>query len=55
VVRLSTNRQTWQAIRFPDTTDLSRVQAFDASTAIVTTVDGRSFRTVDGGMTWMPQ
>ena len=55
VIRLSTNRQSWQTIRFPDTADLSGVQASDARTVTVTMVDGRSFRTVDGGMTWMPE
>jgi photosystem II stability/assembly factor-like uncharacterized protein len=55
VVRVSTNRQAWQAIRFLDMTDLSGVQASDARTATVTTADGRSFRTADGGTTWMPQ
>jgi hypothetical protein len=52
VIRLSTNRQTWQPIRFIDMTDLSAVQAFDARTATVTTADGRTFRTSDGGVSW---
>ena len=55
LVRLSTNRQAWQAIRFLDMTDLAGVQASDARAATITTVDGRSFKTVDGGMTWMPR
>jgi hypothetical protein len=32
---------------------LAAVQASDASTATVTAVDGRSFRTSDGGATWV--
>ena len=55
VIRRSTNRQTWEAIGFPEMTDLSGVQAFDARTATVTTVDGRSFQTSDGGLTWVQQ
>lgn len=52
-VRRSTNGQTWQRIPFPEMTDLSAVQASDARSARVTTADGRSFRTSDGGMTWI--
>jgi hypothetical protein len=36
-------------------TDLSGVQSSDARSATVSTADGRSFRTSDGGMTWIPQ
>jgi hypothetical protein len=55
VVRRSTNGQTWQRIPFPEMTDLSGVQASDARSARVTTADGRSFTTSDGGMTWARQ
>jgi len=55
VVRRSINGQTWQAVTFPEMTDLSGVQASDARSATVSTADGRSFRTSDGGMTWTPQ
>jgi hypothetical protein len=55
VVRLSTDGQTWQRIPFPEMTDLSGVQSSDARSATVSTADGRSFRTADGGMTWIPQ
>jgi len=55
VVRRSTNGQTWQRVPFPEMTDLSGVQASDARSATVTTADGRSFRTSDGGMTWERQ
>jgi len=53
VVRRSTNGQTWQRIPFPEMTDLSGVQASDARSARVTTADGRSFTTSDGGVTWI--
>jgi photosystem II stability/assembly factor-like uncharacterized protein len=33
-------------------TDVAAVQAADAQTATVTTADGRTFRTTDGGRTW---
>jgi hypothetical protein len=33
-------------------TDLSSVRATDARTASISTVDGRTFSTSDGGVTW---
>lgn len=39
-------------LAFPEPTDLTAVQAIDARTALVTTRDGRTFRTADGGGTW---
>ena len=55
VVRRSTNGQTWQRIAFPEMTDLSGVRASDARSATVSTADGRTFTTSDGGMTWVRQ
>lgn len=52
VVRRSTDRQTWVRVNFPETVDLAAVTASDSRNATITTVDGRSFRTVDGGVTW---
>ena len=52
VVLRSTDRRTWQRIGFPETVDLTGVSAVDAQTAAVTAVDGRVFRTTDGGRTW---
>lgn len=52
VVRRSINGQTWQRVSFPEMADLSGVQATDGRSATVSTADGRSFRTSDGGMTW---
>jgi len=52
VVLRSTDRRTWRRIAFPETVDLIAVTATDAATASVTAVDGRVFRTSDGGKTW---
>ena len=51
-VLLSTDGRTWRRVLFPDMTDLVAVQATDARIATVTTADGRTFRTTDGGRTW---
>jgi hypothetical protein len=51
-VLLSTDGRTWRRVPFPDMTDLMAVQAADARTATVTTADGRTFRTTDGGRSW---
>ena len=48
----STDRQTWQRINFPVPVDLSNVNATDSRSATVVTVDGRTFSTADGGVTW---
>jgi hypothetical protein len=51
----STDHQTWQRVNFSEPVDLSRVNATDARSATVVTVDGRTFSTTDGGVTWMQQ
>jgi len=51
----STDQRTWQRLTFPVTVDLSTVKATDAQSATVVTADGRTFSTVDGGLTWMQQ
>jgi hypothetical protein len=51
----STDHQSWQRVTFPEMTDLAAVRATDAQRATVSTVDGRTFTTADGGMTWIPQ
>jgi hypothetical protein len=53
-VLLSTDGRRWQRMAFPDGADLTAIQATDARTAIVTTADGRRFRTTDGGVSWVP-
>lgn len=52
VVVVTSDGQAWRRVPFPEATDLTAVQATDHRTASVVTVDGRSFRTSDGGATW---
>ena len=52
-VLLSTDGRTWRRVPFPEMTDLATVQAANAQTATVTATDGRTFRTTDGGLTWV--
>lgn len=52
VVLLSTDRQTWRRVAFPEAVDLTAVTASDARSAVVRTADGRTFSTADGGATW---
>jgi len=40
-------------VAFPEVTDLSAIQATDARNASVSTADGRTFSTTDGGATWV--
>jgi hypothetical protein len=51
-VLLTTDGRQWRRLAFPVAADLNDVQAADARAATVTSVDGRRFRTVDGGATW---
>jgi hypothetical protein len=51
-VLLSTDGRRWQRVTMPEAIDLVAVQASDARTASVTTADGRTFRTADGGVSW---
>jgi hypothetical protein len=44
----------FQKMAFPERVDLTAISATDATTAVVTTADKRSFRTTDGGRTWLP-
>jgi photosystem II stability/assembly factor-like uncharacterized protein len=55
VVLLTTDGRTWRRVPFPDMTDLSSVRATDAGALVVSvsTADGRTFVTIDGGVTWM--
>ena len=51
----STNAgRTWEAVTFPQPVTVTAVRAPSATTAIVTTADGRQFRTEDQGKTWSP-
>jgi hypothetical protein len=53
MVLRSTDGRTFQRVVFPEATDLSAVTAVDDQRATVTAVDGRQFRTTDGGRTWV--
>jgi hypothetical protein len=53
-VLLSTDGRRWQRVAFPERVDLVAVRADDALNATVTTADGRTVRTSDGGRTWSP-
>jgi photosystem II stability/assembly factor-like uncharacterized protein len=52
IVLLSTDGRSWHRIAFPEVTDLVNVRATDDKTATVTSADGRTFSTDDGGATW---
>jgi hypothetical protein len=51
-VLLTIDGRTWRLLSFPEQVDLVAVQARDALSASVTTADGRTFRTADGGRSW---
>lgn len=51
-VILSTDGRTFSRVAFPEMIDLSSVSAVDARTASVSTADGRTFDTTDGGASW---
>ena len=53
-VLLTTNGREWQRVAFPERVDIIAIQAVDGRAATVTTADGRTFRTADGGVTWTP-
>jgi photosystem II stability/assembly factor-like uncharacterized protein len=55
VVLRTTDGRTWRRVPFPEMTDLSAVRAIDAdgNVASVSTADGRTFSTTDGGATWV--
>ena len=50
---VTTSGVSWRRVAFPEPTDLSAVRATDARTVSVTSVDGRTFSTTDGGATWV--
>lgn len=51
-VLLTSDGRGWQRVMFPEPVDLAGIQATDARNASVKTVDGRTFATTDGGLTW---
>jgi photosynthesis system II assembly factor YCF48-like protein len=52
LVLRTTDGQNFSRVAFPETTDLSAVQATDAQSATVTASNGRVFTTTDGGGSW---
>jgi hypothetical protein len=54
-VLLTSDGRRWQRVMFPEAVDLAGIQATDARNASVKTVDGRTFATPDGGLTWRLQ
>jgi len=48
----TSNGAHWKTIKPPEETGFLRVDATDALTATVTTLDGRRFSTSDGGKSW---
>ena len=51
-ILLTVDGRRWSRVAFPEPVDLARIEARDARTAVVTTMDGRVFTTIDGGATW---
>ncbi len=51
-ILLTTDGKTWNKIPPPADADFVAVTAADASSAAITTADGRTFRTTDGGQSW---
>jgi photosystem II stability/assembly factor-like uncharacterized protein len=54
IVFLATDGVTFRQVTSPVTADLVAVTAVDATSATVTTGDGRRFSTTNGGATWNP-
>jgi hypothetical protein len=54
IVLRTIDANRWQTITPPAAADFTGVAAIDASSATVTTTDGRQFQTRDGGKHWTP-
>ncbi|HKW01532.1 MAG TPA: hypothetical protein VJN96_17025 [Vicinamibacterales bacterium] len=52
MIARSTDGRAFERLPFPELTDLSAVQATDAQTATVSSADGHTFSTTDGGRSW---
>src|SRR5262249_61650214 len=51
-VLVTADGRSWRRVAFPEAVDLIAIRATDAQSATVTTADGRTFSTTDGGATW---
>ena len=49
---VSTDGRSWQRVPFPEAIDLTAIRTSDRANATVTSADGRTFTTTDGGMMW---
>ncbi len=54
IVMVTTDANKWHTITPPADVDFANVSASDASSATITTADGRQFKTRDGGKHWTP-
>lgn len=54
LVLVTSDGTRFTRVTFPQRAGITGVRAADGLTATVTTVDGRSYRTSDQGVTWMP-
>jgi hypothetical protein len=54
IERSTDSGTSWQALVFPEATELTAIRALSATAATVTTADNRQFRTDDAGKTWTP-
>lgn len=52
MIARSTDGRSFERVPFPELTDLSAVQATDAQNATVSSADGHTFTTTDGGRSW---
>lgn len=52
IERSTDSGANWQVVSFPEIEDLVAIRALSATRALVTTADGRRFRTDDRGRTW---
>lgn len=52
VVLVTTDGRTFRRVSVPEVVHLTAVTASDGMRATVTAVDGRTFSTIDGGITW---
>ena len=55
LVLVATDGTNFTRIPFPETVDLASVSSPELRIAVVTTADGRTFRTENGGRTWRQQ
>jgi hypothetical protein len=52
MVLVTADGRAWRRVAFPEAVDLIAIRAADAESATVTTADGRTFTTTDGGASW---